>query len=263
LTVSVLAVWLVESYLNGPALTPGVVSSDVLKASAVALTCFGKSGPNSDFQSENLLVKVTTTFVASALRDVGVARARGDLVGRVGALQRLELGVEVLVGDQATVVPGGLRVQRVRHHLRVGRRQLDVAEVVLVDLGRARGVRQERQRHHRVDDVVGVRQRAVELVVVEVGGDLVHGPPEVAALLQGADVLGVDVVLAVLLRGRGRAATAVVAATAAARAGEQREDGQGCGQPPRASVQAHSRSSWNYRGRHPGRCRGGGNTTTP
>src|SRR5581483_7477555 len=144
------------------------------------------------------------------------------------------LGVD-LVGDDLLGVPG---------------RQLGRVEVGLVDRRNRLGVVEEQLRHGGGDDIGGVAQRPVDLVVVEVGRDLVQRPAQRAAVGHLVPGRLVDVERggrgAVLAEAGTAVAARLVLLAAPAAAGQGRQGQHEGGRGGRDALAGHG-SSWFYR----------------
>ena len=109
-------------------------------------------------------------------------------------LVRIDLRGDVLPRDRGAVAPHRFRVDGPRDDLRVGAGQLGAGEVVGVQRHRAVGGDPERPRHAGLQHARGVGVVAVDMQRVEVLRERGQRQPQIAALLQGGDVLRVDVV---------------------------------------------------------------------
>ena len=117
----------------------------------------------------------------------------GDRERLVPTAGGVDLGGDVLPGDRRAIGPGGLRIDGVGDHLRVGCGQLHIREVVVVDLHRPVGGDDERPRHGGPQHACGVGLISVEVEGVEVRRHRADGQSQIPALSQGGRVLRVGI----------------------------------------------------------------------
>ena len=125
--------------------------------------------------------------------DPFAAVGAGDREVLVGPTGGVDLAGDVLPAERGAVGPGGLRVDGVGDHLRVGPGEFDAAEVVGVDGRGAVRSDHERPRQGRFQHAADVGGVAVDVQGVEVGREFGEREPQVAAVPQGRRVLRVDV----------------------------------------------------------------------
>ncbi len=154
---------------------------------------------------------------------IDAARYGFDAVGPVGAggreslvlaAGRVDLGGDVLPCDRGAVAPYRFRVDGPCDYLRVGACHFGAGEVVGVQGHRTVGGDPERPRHAGLEHARGVGRVAVDMQRVEVLRKRCQRQPQVATLLQGGDVLRIDVVSRPELRGSARRGGFLLAAGA-------------------------------------------------